>query len=124
MSPTVRPPVRPQVRPRVAMFSSGPCAKRPGWSTAALDGALVGRSHRSKPGKQRLVDVIEVTRRVLGVPADYRIAIVAASDTGAIELAIWSLLGARPVDVLAWESFGKDWVTDIVKQLKLDARVI
>jgi phosphoserine aminotransferase len=106
------------------MFSSGPCAKRPGWSAAALGDALVGRSHRSKPGKQRLVDVIEGTRRILGVPADFRIGIVAASDTGAIEMALWSLLGSRPVDVLAWEAFGKDWVTDIVKQLKLDARTL
>ncbi len=115
----------PTVRPRVAMFSSGPCAKRPGWSPAALSDALVGRSHRSKPGKQRLVDVIEGTRRILGIPADYRIGIVAASDTGAIEMALWSLLGARGVDVLAWEAFGKDWVTDVIKQLKLkDARVL
>jgi phosphoserine aminotransferase len=107
------------------MFSSGPCAKRPGWTPAALAGALVGRSHRSTPGKQRLVDVIEGARRILGIPADYRIGIVAASDTGALEMALWSLLGARPVDVLAWEAFGKDWVTDIVKQLKLaDARVL
>jgi len=110
----------PTVRPLVAMFSSGPCAKRPGWSVGALEQALVGRSHRAKPGKQRLVDVIEATRRILGIPADFRIGIVAGSDTGAIELALWSLLGARPVDVLAWESFGKDWVTDVVKQLKLE----
>ncbi len=116
MTPTQRPPGK----PRVAMFSSGPCAKRPGWSTAALSAALVGRSHRSKPGKQRLVDVIEGTRRILKIPADYRIGIVAASDTGAIEMAMWSLLGARPVDVVAWEAFGKDWVTDVVKQLKLE----
>src|SRR5271170_443967 len=109
----------PTVRPLVAMFSSGPCAKRPGWSVGALERALVGRSHRAKPGKQRLVDVIETTRRILGIPADFRIGIVAGSDTGAIELALWSLLGARPVDVLAWESFGKDWVTDVAKQLKL-----
>src|SRR5260221_1561784 len=112
------------VRPRVAMFSSGPCAKRPGWSPAALSDALVGRSHRSKPGKQRLVDVIEGTRRILGIPVDYRIGIVAASDTGAIEMALWSLLGPRPVDVLAWEAFGKDWVTDVVKQLKVEARTL
>src|SRR4051794_6756719 len=114
----------PTVRPRVPMFSSGPCAKRPGWSAAALGDALVGRSHRSKPGKQRLVDVIEGTRRMLGVPADFRIGIVAASDTGAIEMALWSLLGPRPVDVLAWEAFGKDWVTDVVKQLKVEARTL
>jgi phosphoserine aminotransferase len=111
--------MKPTVRPLVAMFSSGPCAKRPGWSVGALGDALVGRSHRAKPGKQRLVDVIEATRCILGIPADFRIGIVAGSDTGAIELALWSLLGARPVDVLAWESFGKDWVTDVVKQLKL-----
>jgi len=111
--------MKPTVRPHVAMFSSGPCAKRPGWSVGALEQALVGRSHRAKPGKQRLVDVIEATRRILGIPADFRIGIMAGSDTGAIELALWSLLGARPVDVLAWESFGKDWVTDVVKQLKL-----
>ena len=110
--------------PRVPNFSSGPCAKRPGWTPAALSDALVGRSHRAKPGKQRLVDVIEGTRRILGIPADYRIGIVAGSDTGAIEMAMWSLLGARKVDVLAWESFGKDWVTDVVKQLKLDARTL
>src|SRR5258708_39911393 len=115
----------PTVRPRVPMFSSGPCAKRPGWSAAALGDALVGRSHRSKPGKQRLVDVIEGTRRILGVPPDFRIGIVAASDTGAIEMALWSLLGPRPVDVLAWESFGEDWVTDVAKQLKQkDTRII
>ena len=114
----------PTVRPRVPMFSSGPCAKRPGWSAAALGDALVGRSHRSKPGKQRLVDVIEGTRRILGVPQDFRIGIVAASDTGAIEMALWSLLGPRPVDVLAWEAFGKDWVTDVVKQLKVEARTL
>ena len=111
--------MKPTVRPHVAMFSSGPCAKRPGWSVGALEQALVGRSHRAKPGKQRLVDVIEATRRILGIPADFRIGIMAGSDTGAIELALWSLLGARPVDVLAWESFGKDWVTDVMKQLKL-----
>jgi len=115
----------PTVRPLVAMFSSGPCAKRPGWSVGALEQALVGRSHRAKPGKQRLVDVIEATRRILGIPANFRIGIVAGSDTGAIEMALWSLLGAQPVDVLAWESFGKDWVTDVVKQLKLkDARTL
>src|SRR5271156_1744071 len=117
--------MKPTVRPLVAMFSSGPCAKRPGWSVGALGDALVGRSHRAKPGKQRLVDVIETTRRILGIPADFRIGIVAGSDTGAIELALWSLLGARPVDVLAWESFGEGWVIDVVKQLKLkDARTL
>jgi phosphoserine aminotransferase len=115
----------PTSRPRRPLFSSGPCAKRPGWSTAALADALVGRSHRSKPGKARLQDVIDLTREVLEVPADWLIGIVPASDTGAVEMAMWNLLGPRPVDLLAWESFGKEWVTDAVKQLKLaDARVI
>jgi len=116
--------MKPSDRPRVPHFSSGPCAKRPGWTPEALANAVVGRSHRSKPGKARLQEVIERTRALLGVPADYRIGIVAASDTGAVEMALWSMLGARPVDMLAWESFGKDWVTDVVKQLKLsDTRV-
>ncbi len=117
--------MRPNARPAVPLFSSGPCAKRPGWSAAALSEAVLGRSHRSKPGKARLAEVIDRTRAVLGVPADYRIAVVPASDTGAVEMALWSLLGPRPVDVLAWESFGADWATDVVKQLKLaDARVL
>jgi phosphoserine aminotransferase len=115
---------RPAVRPARPYFSSGPCAKRPGWSPEALSKALIGRSHRSKPGKARLQLAIDKTRSVLGIPAEYRIAIVPASDTGAVEMALWSLLGARPVDMLAWESFGEGWVTDVVKQLKLDARVI
>jgi phosphoserine aminotransferase len=115
----------PAARPRVPHFSSGPCAKRPGWNLENLKHALVGRSHRSKPGKAKLKRAIELTREVLGVPAGYRIGIVPASDTGAVEMALWSLLGARPVDLLAWESFGEGWVTDVVKQLKLrDARVI
>jgi phosphoserine aminotransferase len=115
----------PAARPRVPHFSSGPCAKRPGWSVEKLSKALVGRSHRSKPGKEKLKRAIELTREILGVPADYKIGIVPASDTGAVEMALWSLLGARPVDMLAWESFGEGWVTDVVKQLKLkDARVI
>jgi phosphoserine aminotransferase len=114
----------PAVRPARPFFSSGPCAKRPGWTPEALKGALVGRSHRSKPGKAKLKDAIERTKRLLGVPADYRLGIVAASDTGAVEMALWSLLGARPVDLFAWESFSEDWVTDTVKQLKLkDTRV-
>jgi phosphoserine aminotransferase len=100
-------------------FSSGPCAKRPGWQPAALADALVGRSHRSKPGKAKLNEVIELTRSILGIPDGYRIGIVPGSDTGAVEMALWSMLGARGVDVLAWESFGKEWVTDITKQLKL-----
>jgi phosphoserine aminotransferase len=112
------------VRPARPFFSSGPCAKRPGWTHEALKGALVGRSHRSKPGKSKLKDAIERTKKLLGLPADYRLGIVPASDTGAVEMALWSLLGARPVDLFAWESFSEDWVTDTVKQLKLkDARV-
>ena len=110
---------KPASRPNVPHFSSGPCAKRPGWTLQALDKALVGRSHRSKPGKARLADAIERTRRVLGIPAEYRIGIVPASDTGAVEMALWSLLGARGVDLLAWESFGEGWVSDVLKQLKL-----
>jgi phosphoserine aminotransferase len=110
----------PLVRPANPNFSSGPCAKRPGWTTDALSDALVGRSHRSKPGKTKLAAAIDLTREVLGVPEDYRIGIVPASDTGAFEMAMWSLLGARGIDVFAWESFGKGWVTDIQRQLKLD----
>jgi phosphoserine aminotransferase len=113
----------PAVRPARPFFSSGPCAKRPGWTPEALKGALVGRSHRSKPGKAKLKDAIERTRALLGVPADYRIGIVPASDTGAVEMAMWSLLGPREIDIYAWESFGEDWVTDTVKQLKLKAEV-
>jgi len=115
--------VRPAVRPARPFFSSGPCAKRPGWTPEALKGALVGRSHRSKPGKAKLKDAIERTRTLLGIPADYRIGIVPASDTGAVEMAMWSLLGPREIDIYAWESFGEDWVTDTVKQLKLKAQV-
>src|SRR6202167_3702319 len=109
----------PAVRPSVPHFSSGPCAKRPGWAPQNLTGALLGRSHRSKLGKAKLKRAIELTREILAVPADYRIGIVPASDTGALEMALWSLLGARPVTVLAWESFGEGWVTDVVKELKL-----
>ena len=116
---------RPAVRPANPHFSSGPCAKRPGWNIKNLENALVGRSHRSKPGKARLAAAIEKTRTILDVPADYRIGIVPASDTGAVEMALWSLLGARGVDLLAWESFGEGWVSDVVKQLKLkDARTL
>jgi phosphoserine aminotransferase len=116
---------KPAVRPARPFFSSGPCAKRPGWTPETLRNAVVGRSHRSKPGKARLKDAIERTRKILGIPADYRIGIMPASDTGAVEMALWSLLGPLPVDCLAWESFGEDWVTDTVKQLKLkDARVL
>jgi len=110
---------KPATRPNCANFSSGPCAKRPGWNLQALENAALGRSHRSKLGKAKLADVIERTRKILGIPADYRIGIVAASDTGAVEMALWSLLGARGVDMLSWESFGAGWVTDVVKQLKL-----
>ena len=110
---------RPAGKPARPEFSSGPCAKRPGWTTAALGDALTGRSHRSKPGKNKLKLAIDQTRSLLGVPDDYRIGIVPASDTGAVEMALWSLLGARGVDMLAWESFGKGWITDVVKQLKL-----
>src|SRR5215467_8725016 len=109
----------PSVRPRVPHFSSGPCAKRPGWSLQNLAGALLGRSHRSKPGKAKLKRAIDLTREVLQIPADYRIAIVPASDTGAIEMALWSLLGPQPVTMLAWESFGEGWVNDVAKELKL-----
>jgi len=112
--------MKPPVRPARATFSSGPCAKRPGWSLQNLENACLGRSHRSKPGKEKLAQAIALTRDILGVPADYRIAIVPASDTGAMEMAMWSLLGARGVDMLAWESFGAGWVTDVAKQLKLD----
>ncbi|MFZ1413713.1 MAG: phosphoserine transaminase [Defluviicoccus sp.] len=118
-------PLRPNVRPANPCFSSGPCAKRPGWSAGALADACVGRSHRSKAGKAKLKAVIDSSRALLGMPADFRLAIVPASDTGAVEMALWSLLGARGVDVLAWESFGKEWLTDITKQLKLkDVRTI
>ena len=109
----------PGVRPAIPHFSSGPCAKRPGWSLQALTDAVLGRSHRSKIGKAKLKRAIDLTREVLQVPADYRIGIVPASDTGAMEMAMWSLLGARPVTMLAWESFGEGWVTDVAKQLKL-----
>jgi phosphoserine aminotransferase len=109
----------------VPHFSSGPCAKRPGWSPQNLTGAILGRSHRSKPGKARLKRAIDLTREVLQIPADYRIGIVPASDTGAIEMALWSLLGPQPVTMLAWESFGEGWVGDVLKELKLkDAKVL
>ncbi len=114
----------PAVRPARPFFSSGPCAKRPGWTPETLNAAVLGRSHRSKAGKAKLQEAIDRTRSLLGVPADYRIGIVPASDTGAVEMALWSLLGPRKVDMIAWESFGKDWITDVVKQLKLEARQI
>src|SRR3989454_5159422 len=109
----------PAVRPAVPHCSSGPCAKRPGWSLSALTDAALGRSHRSKVGKAKLKRAIELTREVLEVPPDYRIGIVPASDTGAVEMALWSMLGARPVTMLAWESFGEGWVSDVTKELKL-----
>ena len=110
---------KPASRPNVPHFSSGPCAKRPGWNPQNLKDAALGRSHRAKIGKAKLKLAIELTREVLEVPADYRIGIVPASDTGAVEMALWSLLGARPVTTIAWESFGEGWVSDIVKELKL-----
>ncbi len=116
---------QPEARPRTPHFSSGPCAKRPGYDTANLKSAVLGRSHRSKEGKARLKLAIEKTRAILGVPGDYLIGITPASDTGAFEAAMWSLLGERGVDVLAWESFGQGWVTDILKELKIEnARAI
>ena len=115
---------RPAVRPARPEFSSGPCAKRPGWTPEALKDAVLGRSHRSKPGKARLQAAIDLTRKVLEVPDSYLIGIVPGSDTGAVEMAMWSLLGPRRVQLLAFESFGKDWVTDVVKQLKLPAEVL
>jgi phosphoserine aminotransferase len=118
-------PARPATRPSNPNFSSGPCAKRPGWSLSALEQAFLGRSHRAKEGKARIAEVISRSRDILGMPTDWRLGIVPASDTGAVEMAMWSLLGARGVDLLAWESFGKGWVTDAVKQLKLaDTRVL
>ena len=116
---------RPSQKPNRPFFSSGPCAKRPGWSAAALSGAWSGRSHRAAGGKAKLAEVIDRSRAILGIPDDYRIGIVPASDTGAVEMALWSLLGARGVDMLVWESFGKGWATDVTKQLKLeDVRVL
>jgi phosphoserine aminotransferase len=110
---------KPVSRPAVPHFSSGPCAKRPGWTPQNLKDAALGRSHRAKIGKEKLKRAIELTREVLEVPADYRIGIVPASDTGAVEMALWSLLGARPVTTLSWESFGEGWTSDIINQLKL-----
>ena len=116
---------KPDLRPHNPRFSSGPCAKRPGWTLDALSGAMLGRSHRAKDPKAKIAEVIERSKAILGLPADWRLGIVPASDTGAVEMALWSMLGARGVDILAWESFSKDWATDVTKQLKLsDARVI
>lgn len=116
-------PAKPATRPENPRFSSGPCAKNPQWTLNALSDAPLGRSHRAAVGKAKLKAAIETTREVLGIPADYKIGIVPASDTGAMEMAMWSLLGARPVEMLAWESFGAGWVTDVNKQLKLGAKV-
>ncbi|MBY0354858.1 MAG: phosphoserine transaminase [Rickettsiales bacterium] len=117
--------MKPSIKPQNPCFSSGPCAKRPGWTFEALKGALIGRSHRSGPGKKRLAEVIELSKKILGIPADYHLGIVPASDTGAYEMAMWTMLGARGADMLAWESFGEGWVTDAKKQLKLtDLRVM
>src|ERR1700744_6349823 len=116
---------QPTVRPLHAHFCSGPCAKRPGWSPAVLADAALGRSHRGKLGKSKIVELNDRSRKILGLPDDYLIGIVPASDTGAVEMALWSLLGQRGVDLLAWESFGLGWVTDVTKQLKLpDVRVL
>lgn len=109
----------PTTKPRVTHFSSGPCAKRPGWNVANLNNACVGRSHRSSDGKAKLAEVIDRSKKILGVPADYRLGIVPASDTGAVEMALWSLLGQRPLDILAWESFSQEWVKDVADELKL-----
>ncbi len=117
--------MKPHIRPTNPCFSSGPCAKRPGWTLAALEQACLGRSHRAKVGKAKINAVVERSRRLLGLPKDYRLGIVPASDTGAVEMALWSLLGARGADVLVWESFGEGWATDAAKQLKLaDVRVM
>ncbi len=116
--------VKPGARPARPYFSSGPCAKPPGWAAEHLATGSLGRSHRSKLGKARLEHALELTRKILRIPATHRIGIVPGSDTGAVEMALWSMLGARPVTMLAWESFGEGWVTDVVKQLKLDATVV
>src|SRR3954453_5434201 len=114
---------RPNLRPRRPHFSSGPCAKPPGWTPHALDLSALGRSHRGAVGKAKLQEAVERTHALLHLPADYRIGIVPASDTGAMAMAIWSLLGPRPVTMLAWESFGAGWGTDVAQQLKLDAEI-
>ncbi|WP_026732374.1 phosphoserine transaminase [Fischerella sp. PCC 9605] len=121
MSENLTPPI---TKPRVTHFSSGPCAKRPGWSVSVLQNACVGRSHRSESGRAKLKEVIERSKKILGVPADYRLGIVPASDTGAVEMALWSMLGKLPLDILAWESFGQEWVKDVVDELQLpDTRI-
>lgn len=115
--------MKPTIKPGNPCFSSGPCAKRPGWDVSALKNAANGRSHRAKIGKQKLEDVINLSKEILGIPENYQVGIVPASDTGAVEMFLWSALGARPVDMLAWESFGQEWVTDVTKQLKINANV-
>ena len=122
-TPVQKPATKPTTKPTRPYFSSGPCAKRPGWSASALSTNSLGRSHRAKIGKARLGEAIDRTRALLEIPDDYRIGIVPASDTGAVEMAMWSLLGERPVDILAWESFGQGWVSDALKQLKIDANI-
>ncbi|MDD3371704.1 MAG: phosphoserine aminotransferase, partial [Alphaproteobacteria bacterium] len=119
---SVCPPEKPSLRPKCPNFSSGPCAKRPGWSLDALCGAAIGRSHRARIGKDKLKRVIDETKDLLDLPPGYLVGIMAGSDTGAVEAALWSLLGPRPVDAFAWESFGKGWVSDCLKQLKLQTR--
>src|ERR1700730_15947985 len=114
--------MKPNGRPANPCFSSGPCAKRPGWSPAVLSSARTGGSHPSSVGLARLVEVVERSRAILGIPADWRVAIVAGSDTGAIEIAMWSLLGARGVDMLAWENFGEGWVGDVEQLKRADVR--
>ena len=114
------PPIKPAMRPALPFFSSGPTTKRPGWSPNILSDAVLGRSHRSKAAKSKIIETMQLAREILQMPDDYLIGIVPGSDTGAVEIALWSMLGARGVDVLAWESFGKDWVNDIVGQLRLD----
>jgi phosphoserine aminotransferase len=111
--------IRPSLRPERPQFSSGPCAKRPGWRPSALESALLGRSHRAGPAKARIQEVSDRSRSILGIPEDWKLGLVPASDTGAVEMVLWSMLGARGVDLLAWESFGSDWVADVVKQLKI-----
>ena len=111
---------QPSTRPKRPEFSSGPCAKRPGWSLDALNDALLGRSHRSADGKAKLKGVIDESHALLGLPSDYVLAVVPASDTGAFEMALWSLLGARAADVMAWENFGKTWAMDVERHLQLE----
>ncbi|MDI2091523.1 phosphoserine transaminase [Commensalibacter oyaizuii] len=123
--PTVNIPAKPHQKPNNPCFSSGPCAKRPGWTLNALQNALVGRSHRSNEGRKKLGEVISLSSEILGIPKDWKVGIIPASDTGAVELALWALLGSRPVDMLSFDSFSAEWVTDVVKQLKLaDARIL